>query len=330
MSELKENNIFWANEFTNRRHNLSKMQMNALYFIIEQVRSVYKSGMALNEKGEWKNMTVKLPSNRLAKIADKNHTAEARKALAELVDLPLDIEKDSGDWLHCHYINYVKKKQSDDFYEVEVSRELIPYLVELTQKYTSLQLSVLLTLTSKYSKIFYEFSCKWHNFVKDTEGYTPLMSQKRLRQILLLEDKYTQNQDFNRKVLDVASKELKKIYEEGKSDIYFSYEQEGKGREAQYRFRIINRVSDEKLTSAPTTELTHEYRERCYAYIFNRCREILPNDPKFGDRVLVHMNENPDDIIRIHEKLTRIEKSYKSSDLPGIWRHILKNDFKIK
>lgn len=330
MTENKETNLFWANEFTCRRHNLSKMQMNALYFIIEQVRSVYKSGMALNEKGEWKNMTVKLPSNRLSKIADKNHTAEARKALTELVDLPLDIEDGSGDWLHCHYINYVKKRHSDDFYEVEVSRELMPYLVELTQKYTSLQLSVLLTLTSKYSKSFYEFCCKWRNFAKDTEGYIPLMSLKRLRQILLLEDKYTQNQDFNRKVLDVASKELKKIYDKGECDIYFTYEQEGKGKDAMYRFRVINRDFEAKPTSASSSKVTHEYREQCLAYIFNRSRDILPNDPKFSNRLLVHMNENPDDILRIYEKLTLKEKAYKFSDLPKIWRHLLRNDFNIE
>jgi hypothetical protein len=42
------------------------------------------------------------------------------------------------------------------------------------------------------------------------------------------------------------------------------------------------------------------------------------------------LNFSPEKIRPVFDRLTRLEKDEKASQLPALWRYILKNDFDIK
>ena len=65
-------------------------------------------------------------------------------------------------------------------------------------------------------------------------------------------------------------------------------------------------------------------------YIYQASNRIFRKDPKFRERVEQALNFSPEKIRPVFDRLTRLEKDEKASQLPALWRYILKNDFDIK
>ena len=104
---------------------------------------------------------------------------------------------------------------------MSISRDVLPYLYELTRRFTVLDATVVMTLTSKFSQRFYEWCCQWRSigkfeFIPDS-----------LREVLCIKLLTAQ---LKRDVIEVAQAELIKMYEDGISDLYFTYVEERGGR----------------------------------------------------------------------------------------------------
>lgn len=241
-----------------------------------------------------------------------------KEALKSLRHRDIEMEDKEGNWLNVGFINYAKYDARRKVYEIEVSKTIMPHLVELASKFTEYSLTVAISLKSKYSQRFYELACQYRT------RRTFFLEQAKLRQMLMLEGKYTQNQDFKRKVIDVAIHELKEAYDAGQCDLWMEFAQEGRGKEVRYNFKIHTKQDD-----AREQELFGEVRKLAL-YVYRRCKEIFQRDPKYCERILQHLDFNPDKIQQVFEKLTKMEKDYKGSDLAKLLRWVLREDFDIK
>ena len=65
-------------------------------------------------------------------------------------------------------------------------------------------------------------------------------------------------------------------------------------------------------------------------YIAIANNRIFRKDPKFSERISQALNFSPEKIRPVFDRLTRLEKDEKASQLPALWRYILKEDFQIK
>lgn len=314
----KENDIqlSQSNALTSSRYDFSKIEKNVIYHIIRKVRHDYVEGSM--QRDLFNNMYVYINSADLAQITDEQHTKEARAALRSLRHKDIEMEDASGNWLNVGFINYAKFIAKNKVYEVEVSKEIMPHLVELANCFTEYSLTVAISLKSKYSQRFYELACQY----RARRAF--FLEQLKLREMLKLEDKYPQNQDFRRFVLDVAIHELKEAYDKNQCDLYLEYVQEGRGKEVRYNFKIHT-----KQDEAKEQELFGEVRKLAL-YVYKRCKEIFKRDPKYCERILQHLDFNPDKIQPVFDKLTKMEKDYKGSDLAKLLRWVLREDFDIK
>ena len=308
--------IYQANALTSGRYDFSPTEKNVFYKIAQKVRNTYVEGTMI-EKG-WQNLIVKLNSADFAKIADENHTQRAKKALRSLRHRDIEIEDAEGNWLNVGYINYAKFLAKENTYEVEVSKEIMPYLVELVKNFTSYSITVAMALRSKYSQRLYELCCQY----KAKQGF--FLTQEQLRAMLKCENLYKNNKDFRRCIIEVAKKELEEMFEKEKSDLYFSYTSIGKGEGVTYYFSVF---SKSKKATKKILEREREYMEY---RIFEDAKKIFKEDPDFVNRIFFSLKERPGIVFPLYVKFKSKKGKYKIDDLPFVFRKILKDDFKIE
>ena len=122
MAKEKNNKITvsQSNALTSSRYDFSRMEKNVLYQIIHKVREDYIEGTIRRDL--WQNMYINILHEDLVQVADKDHTAEARKALRSLRHKDVEIEDEDGNWLNVGFINYAKYKSKQKVDEIEVSK----------------------------------------------------------------------------------------------------------------------------------------------------------------------------------------------------------------
>lgn len=315
--EKRNEIISQSNALTNARYDFSKIEKNVIYRIIQRVRHDYIEGSV--QDGLFENMYVSIPEKDLVDVTETTrHKKVARAALRSLRAKTMDIEDKEGNWLHTGFINQAKFYAKTRCYEVEVSRDLMPHLVELAKCFTSYSLTVAISLKSKYSQRFYEWACEYKNI----EGKTFSFGIDELRKMLKLEDMYAQKQDFKKYVIDRAVSELKAAYDDGSCDLWLEYRDEGRGNETCFFFKIHGAGS---RNEQETKELLAKARD-----IAKEATSIFPRDKKFVARIIQRLEFDPDIIDGVLSKLSKLKAEYKGADLAKLFRWVLSEDFNIK
>lgn len=310
-----------SNALTSSRYDFSPTEKKVLYRIIQKVRHDYVEGTMIHDL--WDNMYVYIDSSDLSQIADENHTERARAALRSLRHKDVEIKDSEGNWLNVGFINYSKYKAKTKQYEVEVSKEIMPHLVELAKNFTEYSLTVAISLKSKYSQRFYEWAHQYLGRGRNIKTF--FMNIEDLRNMLQLGKGYAQKRDVKRKVLDVAMKELKAVYDENRCDLWLEYFERGRGNKTRFFFKIHTR-NDEQFFFYDET-VTKEQLQ----YILSANQRLFRKDPKFCKRIIDALHFSPEKIEPAYKKLSKIQMSTsRSSDLAPLWRYILREDFDIK
>lgn len=312
--------IAQANVITESRYDFNRLEKNALYCIIRQVRKDYVETPREQPKA-YANMHVAIADSVLSEIADDAHRKDAKAALVNLRHRDITIEDEIGNWLNVGFINWAKYDAKNKVFLVEVSSEIMPYLVDLARKYTVYSLTVAITLKSKWSQRFYELCCQYKNNLKNgTPSFRKNIAQ--LRKMFVLEDKYPKLPDFKKYVIDKAQNELKESYEAGVSELWFEYSQKGRGEDAEFKFIIHTRES----TQAQQKE-AKEKQEISFE-IFKTLLSIFPKDLVYCEKCWHHLDMHPEHIMPLSAKLKRIMANYpKGTDRAKVTRYMLGEDF---
>lgn len=227
------------NRITTARYELSLVEKNVMYVIIKQIRKQF----VINDDGQkdlFDDLVVKMNSSQLLKDLHETNSSRIKQGLKNLRLRSFEYhngkpeEDKNHEWLEVGFINYSKWKPGGEI-EVQVSKEILPFFVELTRNFTEYSLVVAISLKSKWSQRLYELSSKW----KAAGGFR--MSITELRELFDLKEKYSKYAAFKKFVLDVGHKELKTLFKKGESDLYFEYTEEKVGRTIEnIRFKIIS------------------------------------------------------------------------------------------
>ena len=313
--------ISQANEITNSMSPLDLVQKRCFYLIVQQVRKKYIETDQPTKKYE--NMIINRTSDTLAKARDEKHVTQAFESLAKLRDQYFKIvTKDFK--LVVGIINYAKYIEETKMYEIEVSKEILPYLVDLSRRYfTSYNLTVAITLRHVSTQRFYELC----NQYKHKAGMKFFIDADQLRNMLMLDGKYKKDSQMREKVFDVAQKELKELYDKGQCDLCFDYKPDeatkvGK-KYTRYWIYIHTKETDQYQ------EQTFKQTQQQALYIYKVCLSVFKRDKKYCNRAYQWLELHPDKIQEMFDKVTRWQKDYKGADLAKIIRFALKEDFKI-
>lgn len=135
------------------------------------------------------------------------------------------------------------------YVELTFSPYLKPYMLKLKEQFTQYQLANILSMKSKYSPRIYEI-LKCNEFKK--QGYIEVEVEE-LRKLLKTESIYPRYNDFKRKIIEQAQKELMK-----NSDISFDFEEIKTGRKVTSLKFIIK---SNKKVNAPIDEVGADKQE---------------------------------------------------------------------
>ncbi len=313
----KDIKLAQSNALTKSRYDFSRYQKNAFYKIIEKVRSSPQATLF----GE---LIVNFYPDDFGDISSPDHTRLAKEALRSLRHKDIEIEDEEGNWLNVGFINYVYYDAKFKTFEVEVSRKIMPQLIELSKDFTSYSLVVAMSLKSKYSQRFYELGCQYQN---NKPSPTFFIDINELRDMFCLGSGYKLKSDIKKRIIDVAMSELKEAFQRNECDLWLEdWEDEvlNKGNKTRFWFRVHKRLKAD-------TKIGSEELKRKLIGIGNMVKAIFPKDKKYVERIIHSLELDNDKIAPVYERLIRLlEEETKKKEKPGaLCRYILKNDFGI-
>lgn len=322
--ELHDNflqNITQSNALTSARYNFTPIQKNCVTGIISEVRRIYidndlKPGESV-QTNLFDNLEVTFKASQLGKLADE--PKDAYKAFHDLVTRPVEVLKPDGGWELMTWLSYAKFNPKTKTYVVEVSKHLLPYVVELAREFTSYSLAVTISLKSFFSQRLYEFCCQYR-----AKGRF-FLSIEQLRFMLKLENKasYKNYGELKRTVLSVAQNELKGLFDKGQCDLWFEYAPKDKeGKKVLSLWFIIHDREAEKQ------------QQLDYIAMYNELRRILQcffkRDKKFVERVMNALKLNPDAARKFLDRAYKVQEEYSAKEVAPILRFILLQDYNLK
>ena len=315
---MREITISQDNRLTTARYELSLIEKRVFYFIIKEIRSKYISGTVQRNLFDDMNLFINI-SDLTKGIKQEENKKETRKALKSLrkrsfeSDNGLSEDHENYECLEVGFINYSKFKGS--VVEIQVSKELMPFLVELSGQFTPYSLNVAMSLKSKWSQRMYELCQKWHG----TDGFR--ISVQELRKSFVLEDKYSRYALLNEFVLQVAKRELKALYDIGQCDVYFEFSEHRNGRTVEMlRFKLFRKNSmNVKTTHDMLLELIP-----VLASLFNTLK--MPKNDAFINNVIQHLQLYPNLIEPLNTRIREILANGIKEDTQRYVRFILNED----
>lgn len=218
---MAKKEIIQPNPVTMARYQYNVFEKRIMYQIIAQLQR--------EMRGETK-IDVSLFGDRYFKIPyklvdpEQKSYAKVKAAVESLRKKDLTITHDKDHWFAGGLVNWGHLKEG--VLTLSLPPSIAPFLLELATGFTAYSSVVVMALQSTYSMRFYE----WLSRFRDTgKWYT---TPDDLREMLNLSDHKTYQYYARLKehIIDVAQKELQDLYNEGQSDIYFTYEEKRKGR----------------------------------------------------------------------------------------------------
>jgi len=206
------------NALTSSRFEYSALERNLFYAVLKQLKKEPKTKYVIS-------------TNDLHLATGVTNNYENYKtATANMIGRVYEIEKENGNLLQVAMFNSAEYIKGEGLIELEISEKLHPYLFDIKSNFTQFQLDVALGLTSKYSKRVYEILSQWKTFNNGVKTFDLL----ELKTMLNLynpktgKEKYKTWGEFDRGVLKVAQKDLKR--KDINSDVTFTYKGEKRGK----------------------------------------------------------------------------------------------------
>lgn len=157
---------------------------------------------------------------------------EIRELVTGLMSKQVRIETEKMD-LVANWVSSIKYIKNSGIIELEFSQNLIPYLLDLKERFTRYQIKNILYLKSKHSVRIYELMKQYQ-----TIGHRTFTIEE-LKELLMLQGMYKQFRDFNKSVLKVSMEEINEL-----TDINIDIEQIKRGRKVIALKYIIESKDD--------------------------------------------------------------------------------------
>jgi plasmid replication initiation protein len=308
------------NRITTARYELSAVEKRIMYILISKIRNKF----VLNDDGQrdlFNDLVIQTTSSELVSTLQETNTKRVKQALKSLRlrsfewDNGLPEDDPNHEWFEVGFINYGDWKRNG-IIEFQVSKKILPFFIELTEKFTQYSLIVAISLKSKWSQRFYELLCRW----RQSGGFQLPISD--LRKQFALEDKYTEYASLRSRVIDVAHKEIKKLYKDGKCDIYFEYSELKQGRSVEtLKIKVISRVDENQLK-----DIDLDYLVRTDLYSIFKTKE-KPKNKKFVEEVMQVLRLDPDKLRHCYNKLENTIKKLPREEQSRLLRYIIKEDY---
>lgn len=238
--------IRWSNHLVNAPAVYSLLEKRVLYYLTLQIKHRFVE-QGLEAPETWSDLFFHLTDKDLGVIGGQTHVLQTYEALSDIGQKFMEVQYYNKQQqlirAKIHWVDAFTYNTATKQYEVRISPEVMPYLINLANGFTKFSAQTALTLKSKYSQKFYEFCCEYSgdfryprsksNDVAFKKNIYPI-TVEHLRYLLGLSEqidertgkvktkgKYSNFSDLKRSVLLPAQHELYELYHQGQSEVWF-------------------------------------------------------------------------------------------------------------
>lgn len=250
--------IWQDNVLTVARYEMTEAEKNILYMVVAQVKK---------EDSPMKMYQVSVKEMANLTGSDELKFDTYKKATEKLVGRVFQTVLPNGNLLQASFFASAEYKKGTGIIELELSQKVRPFYVDLSQRYTKIQLVAAISLNSAYAKRIYELLSMYKN-MKDktfTRNLTELKTMLGVINSKTGEDSYPTWTKFETRILEVAAKEIN-----GHTDLSFTYkpiygDRPGRGRKpvVEVDFEVFYQAKPEPvLLSSLHERLIKQFRLR--------------------------------------------------------------------
>lgn len=160
--------------------------------------------------------------------------SDIKANLKKLSDRSMWIEMDDESEVLCRWLSKVKVNKRSGKAQIELDRDLVPYLFDLKQRFTQYRLIQILGMKSAFSVRLYEL-LKSYAYLKRAS-----FDINELKRLLMVQDvkSYSNFKDFRRFVLEIALKEINDL-----TELSVEYQTVSKGRKV---IKVVFEIDEKK------------------------------------------------------------------------------------
>lgn len=308
------------NRITMARYELSLIEKRVMYFILKEIRKQFV--LTEGQRNLFNDLIVTIDSAKLTKEVLNEQPERVKQALKSL--RLRSFEYDNGEpedsyehhWFEVGFINWAQWNKGGAI-EVQISKLILPFYVELTEQYTEYSLVVAMSLRSKWSQRMYELCSQW----RVAGGFRLKIDE--LKKMFSLDGEYERFASLKSRVLEKARLELKKLYDENQCDLYFNYSEEKKGRSIDgLRFKIISRESPE--TSLSLMDIDYQVRTELHSLFQTK---NYPKNDEYVKRVLAFLRLHPDELKKLNIKILYVKQHIPKDEQAKYLRFVINEDY---
>jgi len=188
---------------TSARYDFDVYEKRILYRLVELCQPQLQ-GQKLNDKFTinhdlWGNRDIRMPISYLLKDEDDKHHSRVKAALEKLNEKRMEYE-DEKKWKIIRLIELPEIYKYGEYVQFKIHAEVYQAILDFSKGFRKYELITAMNFESSYAMRFYEL------FSEKKEPIT--YSIEKLKIMFKIEDKYGRVNDFFRKVIDAAKKEL--------------------------------------------------------------------------------------------------------------------------
>lgn len=215
---MKNRNIIKQDyHLVNAKYKLNTSEIKFILSVLSQIDS---------DDLEFKEYEIKV-SDLETRLQSKQNETHLKQFAKKILSKPLEVPTNDG-WIVFNWFEHIEYVRGHSKFKVSISKKLKPYLLELKERFVKYNLGFILPLTSNYSIRIYQLLKEYEKLTRRT--FTVL----ELQELLQVPKSLIRYDNFKRKVLQVAEKELIE-----NCDIFFEFEEIKEGRKInEILFRI--------------------------------------------------------------------------------------------
>ena len=159
VNKVTHEQIRWSNAIVNSPVMYGLIERRTLYFITGEVKHKFTE-KNLGVPENWKDLYFHLTDEDLGLIGGQKNVPRTYEALSKLGEkfLPVSFRNEKGELIvgKVHWVDSFFYNTETGLYDVRVSPEIMPYLIDISRSFTTFDLGTAMLLRSKYSQKMYE------------------------------------------------------------------------------------------------------------------------------------------------------------------------------
>lgn len=203
--KINNKDVIQSYLLTSARYDFDVYEKRILYRLVELCQPQIQ-GQKLNDRFTinedlWGNRDVKVPISYLLKDEQDKHHSRIKTALERLNEKRFEYEDDKK-WKIIRLIEMPEINKYSEFVEFKIHPEIYQAVLNFSKGFRKFELVTAMSFESTYAMRFYELF---------SEKKSPITySIEKLKIMFKIEGKYKQVNDFFKRVIDPAKKELDK------------------------------------------------------------------------------------------------------------------------